>query len=147
MAANLALRPGSAGGRGRGRFRVTARLLAAVGPDARARRYPASCPAGSSRGPGLAVALANDPAVMLADEPTGELDRPTEADVLRCWSARRRGGVAVVVVSHSPAVAAAADRVVAPARRAGGGVTAGRAGVDRGGRRGAGRTVLVECAP
>jgi putative ABC transport system ATP-binding protein len=87
-------------------------LLAAVGLDARARAYPGELSGGESARAGLAVALANDPAVVLADEPTGELDSATEADVLRLLVEAARGGVAMVVASHSPAVAAAADRIV-----------------------------------
>jgi putative ABC transport system ATP-binding protein len=58
------------------------------------------------------VALANEPAVILADEPTGELDRTTEAGVLDLLLAAARRGVAVLVASHSPAVTAAAGRNV-----------------------------------
>jgi putative ABC transport system ATP-binding protein len=58
------------------------------------------------------VALANDPAVILADEPTGELDGRTEAGVLDLLLAATRRGVAVLVASHSPAVTSAAGRHV-----------------------------------
>ena len=61
---------------------------------------------------GLAVALANAPAVLLADEPTGELDRVTESRVLDLLSVAAAGGTAILVASHSPAVAAAAARVI-----------------------------------
>ncbi len=59
------------------------------------------------------MALANDPAVVLADEPTGEVDDANEARVLDVLRQRAELGTAVVVVTHSPAVAAAADRTVA----------------------------------
>ncbi len=87
-------------------------LLAALGLDERAQAYPGELSGGELARAGLAVALANDPAVVLADEPNGELDSPTEAQVLRLLVGAARGGVAVVVASHRPAVAAAADRVV-----------------------------------
>ncbi|MDT4911871.1 MAG: putative transport system ATP-binding protein, partial [Pseudonocardiales bacterium] len=61
---------------------------------------------------GLAVALANDPPVLLADEPTGELDSSTEAQVLAILTRRAHNGTALLVASHSAAVAAAADRVI-----------------------------------
>ncbi len=83
-----------------------------VGLAGRARAYPAELSGGESARAGLAVALANDPAVVLADEPTGELDRTTEAGVLDLLVVAARGGTAVVVASHSAAVAAVADRVV-----------------------------------
>jgi len=86
--------------------------LATVGLDHRAGAYPSELSGGEVARAGLAVALANDPAVLLADEPTGELDGTTEARVLDLLAATARRGTAVVVASHSPAVAATADRVV-----------------------------------
>lgn len=59
----------------------------------------------------MAVAIANHPAVLLAHEPTGELDAHTESQVLDLLRARTRHGAAVLVASHSPAVAAVAHRV------------------------------------
>jgi putative ABC transport system ATP-binding protein len=50
--------------------------------------------------------------VLLADEPTGELDESAEAVVLGLLRARARAGCAVLVASHSPAVAALADRTI-----------------------------------
>ena len=61
---------------------------------------------------GLATALAADPAVLLADEPTGELDRITERRVLELIAAAAARGTAVVVASHSADVARAGDRVL-----------------------------------
>jgi putative ABC transport system ATP-binding protein len=87
-------------------------LLHRVGLDARGGAYPSELSGGEAARAGLAVALAGDPVVVLADEPTGELDTATEAEVLALLVAAARSGVAVVVASHSPAVAAAADRVV-----------------------------------
>ena len=63
-------------------------------------------------GVAAAVALANAPGVLVADEPTGELDSVTEARVLELISAAAARGTAVLVASHSPAVAATAQRVV-----------------------------------
>jgi putative ABC transport system ATP-binding protein len=89
-----------------------AALLASVGLAARARAYPGELSGGEAARAGLAVALAVDPAVVLADEPTGELDSATEDDVLDLLLTATNRGVAVVAASHSPAVAAIADRVV-----------------------------------
>jgi putative ABC transport system ATP-binding protein len=50
--------------------------------------------------------------VLVADEPTGELDGKTEADVLRLIRDQADGGTAVIVASHSAAVAAIADEVI-----------------------------------
>jgi putative ABC transport system ATP-binding protein len=87
-------------------------LLEQVGLSGRADAYPSELSGGESARAGLAVSLAGDPVVVLADEPTGELDSRTEAGVLALLAAAARKGVAVVVASHSPAVAAAADRIV-----------------------------------
>jgi putative ABC transport system ATP-binding protein len=87
-------------------------LLASVGLAGRAQARPSQLSGGESARAGLAVALANDPAVILADEPTGELDGATEAGVLELLLAATRRGVAVLVASHSPAVTAAAGRNV-----------------------------------
>jgi putative ABC transport system ATP-binding protein len=61
---------------------------------------------------GLAVACANRPMVLLADEPTGEVDSVIETDVITLLRRQAREGAAVVVVTHSDAVSSAADRVV-----------------------------------
>lgn len=87
-------------------------VLEWVGLVTRAGAYPRELSGGESARAGLAVALANDPAVLLADEPTGELDQTTEEQVLGLLVRAARRGTAVVVASHSPAVIAAADRVV-----------------------------------
>jgi putative ABC transport system ATP-binding protein len=90
----------------------TPELLAGLGMRARAAAYPGELSGGELARAGLAVALANNPAVLLADEPTGELDAQTETQVLDLLRARTEHGGAVLVASHSPAVAAAADRVI-----------------------------------
>lgn len=78
----------------------------------RASARPETLSGGETARAGLAVALANDPPVLLADEPTGELDSTTEAHVLAMMSRCAQRGTALLVASHSPAVAAAADRVI-----------------------------------
>lgn len=61
---------------------------------------------------GLAVAIANDPPVILADEPTGELDSVTAARVLDLLRERTGAGAGVLIVTHSAEVAATADREI-----------------------------------
>jgi len=87
-------------------------LLEALGLARRAHARPAELSGGETARAGLAVALANDPAVVLADEPTGELDSASEARVLDLLWAHAAAGGAVVVATHSPAVAAAAVRTL-----------------------------------
>ncbi|SBS79581.1 ABC transporter related protein [uncultured Mycobacterium sp.] len=87
-------------------------LLASLSIAERADAYPEQLSGGELARAGLAVALANDPEVVLADEPTGELDTATEAGVLAVLRERAAAGAAIVIASHSSAVAASADRVV-----------------------------------
>lgn len=61
---------------------------------------------------GLATALANDPAVVLADEPTGELDSTTAEQILNLLAGRARSGACVVIVTHSRELAGAADSII-----------------------------------
>jgi putative ABC transport system ATP-binding protein len=83
-----------------------------VGLAGRAGALPRTLSGGEAARAGLAVALANEPVVLLADEPTGELDGAAEEAVLGLLAAAADRGVAVLVASHSAAVAAAADRVL-----------------------------------
>lgn len=106
---NLALAQSLAGSRHRER---RATLLQKLGLDRRARAFPSELSGGEAARAGLAVALANNPAVVLADEPTGEVDATTEARVLNLLRERTESGVAVIVVTHSRSVSAEADRVV-----------------------------------
>jgi putative ABC transport system ATP-binding protein len=87
-------------------------LLASLGVGHRADALPRDLSGGELARAGLAVALANDPIVVLADEPTGELDGRAERQVLQALRRRATDGIAILVASHSPAVADAADRVV-----------------------------------
>jgi putative ABC transport system ATP-binding protein len=89
-----------------------AALLGDLGLASRGAALPAQLSGGEAARAGLAVALANRPVVVLADEPTGEVDEANEARVLQLLRARALAGVAVVVVTHSPKVTAFADREV-----------------------------------
>ncbi len=88
-------------------------LLDELGIAERARAHPSELSGGELARAGLAVALANHPPVLLADEPTGELDHTNAQRLVALLRERARAGTAVVVVTHSDDVAAAADRVVA----------------------------------
>jgi ABC-type lipoprotein export system ATPase subunit len=91
----------------------TRELLAEVGLTDRASHIPAELSGGQRQGVALARALANDPRLLLADEPTGSLDSVSSERALDLLGAvRERRGTTVIVVSHDPAVAARADRVV-----------------------------------
>ena len=95
-----------------GRHTGSGDVLERCGIDHRAHARPAQLSGGELARAGLAVALANDPAVILADEPTGELDGITAMRVLDQLHERAAAGAAVVIVTHNPEVAAAADREI-----------------------------------
>jgi putative ABC transport system ATP-binding protein len=106
---NLELAQRIAGRRDRGRAEA---LIEAVGLTERSGARPSELSGGEAVRAGIAVALANNPDVLVADEPTGELDGTTEADVLRLIRDQADQGTAVVLASHSAAVAAMADEVI-----------------------------------
>jgi putative ABC transport system ATP-binding protein len=97
-----------------GRERAAARagdLLATVGLGERGHHYPAQLSGGEQQRVALARALAVEPSLLLADEPTGNLDAATGAVVLEILERlRREQGTTMVLVTHDPEVAALADR-------------------------------------
>jgi putative ABC transport system ATP-binding protein len=86
--------------------------LGAVRLAARSRALPAQLSGGELARAGLALAMVNEPPILLADEPTGEVDAANEAAVLDLLRERARNGGANLVVTHSRAVASMADRVL-----------------------------------
>ena len=89
-----------------------AMVLESLGLAAFATAYPRQLSGGELARAGLAVAAAAAPPLLLADEPTAELDERTEERVLDLLAAQARRGGAVLVAGHSPALTVAADRVV-----------------------------------
>ncbi|MEO8184318.1 MAG: ABC transporter ATP-binding protein [Deltaproteobacteria bacterium] len=87
-------------------------LLEQVGLTAHADKLPAGLSGGEQQRAAIARALANDPSLLVADEPTGNLDSETSAAVVELLRGLVREGKSVVVVTHDPAVAARCDRVV-----------------------------------
>lgn len=88
------------------------RLLEQLGLAGHTSARPAQLSGGEVARAGLAVALAAAPAVLLADEPTGEVDAATETRVLGAFDEQRMRGTAILIATHSEALAAHADRVV-----------------------------------
>ena len=87
-------------------------LLERLGIADRRAARPHQLSGGEAARAGLAVACANQPDVLLADEPTGEVDSETESQVIALLRAEAHRGAAVVVVTHSQAMARSADRVL-----------------------------------
>jgi putative ABC transport system ATP-binding protein len=89
------------------------RLLARVGVNGRSENFPHQLSGGEKQRVALCRALINDPAILFADEPTGNLDSENSAAILALLAEiRREREITLVLVTHSPEVAAAADRVV-----------------------------------
>ncbi|MEA2362533.1 MAG: putative transport system ATP-binding protein [Thermoleophilaceae bacterium] len=87
-------------------------ILERVGLTKRMRAQPRELSGGELARAGLAVALANDPALVLADEPTGELDDANAARVLDLLREHAQAGAGILVATHDPAIADQADQTV-----------------------------------
>jgi putative ABC transport system ATP-binding protein len=98
-------------GRAERRARAEA-LLARVGLDHRMDAFPTTLSGGEQQRVAIARALANGPSLLLADEPTGELDSATGARIMDLFAEVNAAGTAILMVTHDAAVAARARRQV-----------------------------------
>jgi putative ABC transport system ATP-binding protein len=92
--------------------RTATALLDEVGLGDRERHRPAELSGGQKQRVAIARALVNSPTVLLADEPTGNLDSAATTEVLRLFDRLRADGQTLVVVTHDQRTAATADRMV-----------------------------------
>jgi ABC-type lipoprotein export system ATPase subunit len=92
--------------------RRAAELLEQVGLTDRAEHLPSALSGGQRQRVAIARALSNEPLLVLADEPTGNLDSAATMDVLRLLESLRTAGQTLVIVTHDSRIAATADRLV-----------------------------------
>lgn len=88
-------------------------LLTSVGIADQADKFPAALSGGQQQRAAIARALANDPPLLVADEPTGNLDSRTSGEVMALFRSLAGRGTTVVIVTHERDVAAIADRTIA----------------------------------
>jgi putative ABC transport system ATP-binding protein len=93
------------------RSRARARL-AALGLAGREGHYPAQLSGGEQQRVAIARALINEPVLVLADEPTGNLDSRTSVEVMAIFQRLNRDGITVVLVTHEEEIARFARRIL-----------------------------------
>jgi putative ABC transport system ATP-binding protein len=109
---NVELPMAEAGLKGRERRARALELLAYVGLEHRATHRATQLSGGEMQRVAIARALANRPALLLADEPTGELDAATGAEILSLFRRLNEDGTTLVVVTHDEQLASQAGRVI-----------------------------------
>ncbi len=88
------------------------RLLDRVGIAEQADKFPAALSGGQQQRAAIARAIANDPPLLVADEPTGNLDIRTSEEILALFSELAAGGTTIIIVSHERDIAPIVDRII-----------------------------------
>ena len=109
---NVALPLFYAGVSPRERERVASRVLGEVGLSDRTTHKPSELSGGQQQRVAIARALVNDPAVLLADEPTGNLDSQTSLEIMGLFRQLSESGRTIIMVTHDPETARHAERVI-----------------------------------
>ena len=102
-----------AGTRGRARRQAALDALDRVGLTERVHHKPSELSGGQKQRVAIARALVNNPAILLADEPTGNLDSRSGDEIMGIFQQLNREGVTIVMVTHEPEIAEHTNRIVA----------------------------------
>ncbi|MDP2959957.1 MAG: ABC transporter ATP-binding protein [candidate division Zixibacteria bacterium] len=86
------------------------KALSLVGLEGRENSYPNQLSGGQQQRVAIARALVNDPAIILADEPTGNLDTRTSAEVMEIFQSLNKQGITIILITHEKDIAAYAKR-------------------------------------
>ncbi len=92
------------------RLEKSMEALKKVGLEDRALHYPNQLSGGQQQRVAIARALVNDPSIVLADEPTGNLDSRTSVEVMEIFQSLNQQGITIILVTHEPDIAAFAKR-------------------------------------
>ena len=109
---NVTLPMGYAGVGRKQRLERGMSLLARVGLKGKEAQTPLQLSGGERQRVGIARALANEPKLLLADEPTGNLDTKTSAEIMALFHELHDEGLTMIVVTHDPGIANQADRIL-----------------------------------
>jgi putative ABC transport system ATP-binding protein len=101
------------GSSARDRIRKAKKALAMVGLEGREYSYPNQLSGGQQQRVAIARALINDPAIIMADEPTGNLDTRTSIEIMGTFQSLNRSGITVILITHEKDIAAYAKRNIA----------------------------------
>ncbi|MGP8060776.1 MAG: ABC transporter ATP-binding protein [Acidimicrobiales bacterium] len=112
IASNIEVPMFGTGRSSRQRQKRASELLGLVDLGFAARRHPTEISGGERQRAAIARSLANEPKVLLADEPTGSLDSASTDRVLELFRGLKDSGMTIVLVTHSAEVAAVADRII-----------------------------------
>ena len=96
----------------RRKLELACNALAAVGLDGKGQRLPRQISGGEKERTAIARAIVNQPPILLADEPTGNLDSRTSREIMRLLQRLKDDGTTVVMVTHSMECAGYADRIL-----------------------------------
>jgi len=93
-------------------FEKALEILRIVGLEKRATHKPSQLSGGEQQRVAIARAIVNNPSLILADEPTGNMDQKTGTDILRLFDKLNQEGRGIIIITHSPEVASHASEIV-----------------------------------